>query len=336
MIELSYPLWLLALPLPYLVYKFCPPFQTKQSAIKVPFFAMLLKASNQQPQQGAVRLTAELWQKLILIIAWLLIVVAMAKPIWLGEVQTRELSGRDIMFVLDLSGSMDERDFINADGEPSNRLDAAKHVLADFIADRKSDRFGLILFGDNAYLQSPFTADHEAWLALLDETEVAMAGESTRLGDALGLTIKVFSEEQKSTSKEKLAIILTDGNDTESLVPPIDAAIVAASRGVKMHVIAMGDPLTTGEQALDMDIIEGIATITGGQSFQALSPIALKQAYDKINELEPELYESRSYQPKVSMHHIPVQLILVLFISIMIILVLKKTSIKLTKGAKRG
>ncbi|WP_210498615.1 vWA domain-containing protein [Vibrio crassostreae] len=332
MIEFANPLWFAATPLPYLVYKSVPAFQTKRSAIKAPFFSMLLAATDQTPQDGAVRLKGSLWQRLLIIFSWLLIVVSMAKPMWLGEIQTRELSGRDVMFVLDLSGSMAEEDFVYSDGTKSNRLDAAKVVLKDFVKDRKGDRFGLILFGDNAYLQSPFTADYEAWIGLLDEADVAMAGQSTHLGDAIGLAIKVFTSEEKSEQADKVAIILTDGNDTDSLVPPQDAAVVAASKGVKLHMVAMGDPLTTGEQSLDMEIIEGVSRITGGKSFQALSPAELRSAYEKISELEPELYESQSYQPKVSMHHLPIQVLLFVYLIIVGSLSIKKT---IRKGVRR-
>lgn len=130
----------------------------------------------------------------------------------------------------------------------------------------------MILFGDAAFVQTPFTADHEAWLTLLDQTEVAMAGESTALGNAIGLAIKTFeqsSQEAGAAQREKVVIVLTDGNDTASFVEPIDAAKVAAAKGVRIHVIAMGDPTTVGEQALDMDVINKIAKDTGGQAFQA-------------------------------------------------------------------
>lgn len=138
-------------------------------------------------------------------------------------------------------------------------------MLTEFVQSRKGDRLGLVLFGDAAFVQTPFTADQKVWLELLNQTDVAMAGQSTHLGDAIGLAIKVFEQSDKSRgaleqdqNREKVAIVLTDGNDTGSFVEPIDAAKVAKAKGVRVHVIAMGDPETIGETALDMDTIHAL------------------------------------------------------------------------------
>ncbi|MGF1793016.1 VWA domain-containing protein [Photobacterium profundum] len=329
MIELAHPWWLLTLPLPYLVYKFMPAYRTRRAAVKVPFFDVLNTLIPDAPSEGAVKLRPSWWQRIALLTTWLMLVFAMTQPMWLGKSQTRTLIGRDVMIVVDLSGSMAEKDFLTPYGEKHTRLDAVKQVLAQFSQHRDGDRLGLILFGDAAYLQAPFTADHEAWLALLDETQVGMAGQSTHLGDAIGLAIKVFNDQadaakQAATQqgsavvtrpvKEKVVIVLTDGNDTDSLVPPIDAAKVAASRDIRIHMIAMGDPRTVGEQALDMEVIEQVASLTGGQSFQALSPVELTRVYKKIGELEPQQYDSTTYRPKTSMHFMPIMLALVIYL----------------------
>lgn len=325
MIEFANPLFLLLFPFPYIIYKLMPAHQTENNALRVPFFSFLIEATNQNAKKGSVSLIPEKWQKLIIVSTWILLVIGMAKPMFLGEIQKRELSGRDVMFVLDLSGSMAKEDFKTIKGKKTSRLVAAKKVLSDFVEDRKGDRFGLILFGDNAYLQSPFTADHKAWISLLEESDIAMAGQSTHLGDAIGLSIKVFSDEEKKSKKEKekLVIILTDGNDTDSIVSPKDASIIAASKGVKIHIVAMGDPLSTGEEALDLELIKEVTEITGGKSYLALSTEELRKVYKEISNLEPETYESLSYQPKVSMHHIPLQIMLVLFLLIIIVIMIK-------------
>lgn len=329
MIELAHPWWLLALPLPYLIYKFMPAYRTRRAAVKVPFFDVLNALIPDAPSEGAVKLRPSWWQRIALLTTWLMLVFAMTQPMWLGKPQTRTLIGRDVMVVVDLSGSMAEKDFVTLDGEKHTRLAAVKQVLAQFSQHRDGDRLGLILFGDTAYLQAPFTADHDAWLALLDETQVGMAGQSTHLGDAIGLAIKVFNDQadaakqaatqQGSTViarpvKQQVVIVLTDGNDTDSLVPPIDAAKVAASRDIRIHMIAMGDPRTVGEQALDMEVIEQVASLTGGQPFQALSPAELTRVYKKIGELEPQQYDSTTYRPKTSMHFVPIMVALVIYL----------------------
>lgn len=322
MIEIANPLFFLLLPLPYFIYKFVKPYETKKNAIKVPFFNMLLKATNENASSGSVMLKPNLWQKFLFIFTWVMIILSLSKPMVLGEPETRELSGRDVMFILDLSGSMAEEDF-SINNEKASRLNAAKNVLNDFVKDRKGDRFGLIVFGDNAYLQSPFTSDYKVWSSLLEETDVAMAGQSTRLGDAIGLGIKIFHDEDKK-EKEQVLIVLTDGNDTDSLVPPIDAAIIAKSKNIKIHMIAMGDPKTTGEQALDMDVIKKVAKETGGESFQALSSVELQRAYDEISKIEQELYESLTYQPKTSIHQLPIQFVLLLFLTLTSLSIIKQ------------
>ncbi|MFS1415192.1 aerotolerance regulator BatA [Vibrio sp. 10N.286.49.C2] len=317
-LEFIHPMWLLALPLPWLIYKLIPAYRTKKQATKVPFFSVLVEAIGEPPSDGAHQLKARWWQRFVLISGWLLVILALTKPMVLGEPQTRERYGRDIMVVLDLSGSMAEKDFVSSSGKSVNRLDAAKQVLNEFVDQRESDRLGMILFGDAAFVQAPFTADHTVWKALLSETEVAMAGPSTLLGDVIGLAIKMFeiqapgSNAAEHNAREKVVIVLTDGNDTGSFVAPIDAAKVAAVKGVRIHMIAMGNPQTVGEQALDMDTINRVASETGGESFEALDRDALLRAYQVISDLEPTLYESTTYRPKQSLHHYLVSLVIII------------------------
>lgn len=318
-LELAAPWWLLLLPLPFLVHFAVPAYRTKQTAVKVPFFDALVEAIGEAPTEGASQLRPAWWQRATLIASWVLVVLALSQPTVLGETQLREQLGRDVMVVVDLSGSMAEQDFTSEQGQKVSRLEAAKQVLADFVETRQGDRLGLILFGDAAFVQTPFTADQEVWLALLNQTEVAMAGQSTHLGDAIGLAIKVFEQSNKhikqdGVPREKVAIVLTDGNDTGSFVEPIDAAKVANAKGVRIHVIAMGDPKTVGESALDMDTIHRIASESGGQSFEALNRAELVEAYAKIGELEPQLYESTTYRPKHTVHHYLMALVVVMYL----------------------
>ncbi|MUL00647.1 VWA domain-containing protein [Aliivibrio fischeri] len=316
-IEFIHPMWLWLLPLPLLVTRIAPSYRTQQSAIKVPFFHIIAEALNISVSDGASRLTPAKWQRILLYLSWGMILIALTKPTLLGPPQTREQFGRDVMVVVDLSGSMAEKDFTSIDGIKISRLDAVKKVLNDFAKTRKGDRLGLILFGDAAFVQTPFTPDHDVWLDLLNQTRVEMAGKSTHLGDAIGLTIKRFEENDNSQSintnpREKVAIILTDGNDTDSYVPPMDAAKVAKVKGVRIHMIAIGDPQTVGEQALDMDTINTIADASGGQAFQALNQDELINAYAEISKLEPQLYQSTTYRTKQSIHQYPVMVMLLI------------------------
>ena len=106
---------------------------------------------------------------------------------------------------------------------------------------------------------------------------------------------------------------ITD-NDTGSSVPPVDAARVAKAYDVKIYTIAIGDPVTVGEEALDLETIERVSEVTGGQAFQALDQDQLRQAYEVIAEMEPELYETLSFRPRQSLHYVPIALALMLFL----------------------
>ena len=293
--------------LPYFIHRYLPAYETKKSAIHVSFFDVLVDILGVEATKSEARLSAKRWQTYTRNMTWGLLVIAMAKPVWLGEPQTREVLGRDVMVVVDLSGSMAEKDFSTPQKKQITRLDALKKVLYSFSDERQGDRLGLILFGDSAYLQAPFTADHEAWKSLLEQTRIAMAGESTHIGDAIGLGIKTFSDE--SQSSEKVMLLLTDGNDTDSLVPPIEAAKIARQYGIRIHVIAMGSPETVGESKLDIEVLDQIAGITGGESFLAQSPSELHNVHRVISELEPARFDSFTYQNKESLHYIPLIII---------------------------
>jgi Ca-activated chloride channel family protein len=242
---------------------------------------------------------------------WLCLVLAAAKPEWIGPPIEQQKSGRDLMIAVDLSGSMQTVDFTLPDGSNVDRLEAVKYVLARLADQRASDRLGLIVFGNAPYLQSPFTDDHKVWAQLLGETEIGMAGQSTAFGDAIGLAIKLFRD---SNSDNRVLIILTDGNDTGSMVPPVDAARVAASQAIRIYTIAIGDPATVGEEALDTDTLQRVSELTGGRYFQAFDREELARAYEAIGELEPELYETISFRPRQSLHWVPVGIGLVLYL----------------------
>jgi Ca-activated chloride channel family protein len=309
MVELVHPWALLLLVLP-LVMRLLPAYKESRDSVRVPFFDKLVELSEQRPETGAMILRRDRAQRFLVNLTWLCLVLSAARPEWIGPPVEQQKSGRDLMVAVDLSGSMEAKDFTLPDDRTVDRLEAVKAVLAELADQRGSDRLGLIVFGDAAYLQTPFTDDHEVWTQLLTETEIGMAGQSTVFGDAIGLAIKLF---QESDSDNRVLIMLTDGNDTGSTVPPVDAARVAAAAGIRIYTIAIGDPATVGEEALDMDTIGRVSEVTGGKVFQALDQRALQQAYRTVGELEPELYESISFRPRQSLHWLPVCLAMLLY-----------------------
>lgn len=300
MIELAYP-WLLCLAvLPLLVYWLFPTYKEQKDSIQVPYFERLAALSGAQPKQGAVQLNRRILQRILLLIGWIALVVAIAKPEWVSDPVEQKKSAREVMFALDLSGSMSEEDFTDDSGNKVNRLVAAKAVLKEFANRRKHDRLGLILFADAPYLQAPFTEDIGTWQQLLEQTKLGYAGYLTSFGDAIGLAVNIFKQDSK---KQRVLILLTDGEDTASKMPPIKAAEIAAKHNIKIYTIAVGDPTSDGEYKMDIPTLEKVASITGGRNFQALNKEELSQAYDAIDELEQELYETISYRPRTSLHH---------------------------------
>jgi len=308
MFEFGIPWMFALLPLPLLVYWLVPAHQESQDSIRVPFFQRLVDLTGQKPRKGAVVLQRVLFQKLWVPTTWIMIVVALAKPLWIGEPIEQTKSARDLMVAVDLSGSMETPDFKLADGQEISRLDAVKQVLTEFAQQRENDRLGLIVFGDSPYLQAPFTEDHATWLTLLAETEIAMAGQSTMFGDAIGLAIKLF---ESSETENRVLIVLTDGNDTGSKVPPIEAAKVAADKNVTIYTIAVGNPEASGDEAVDLDVMNSVADETGGNAYQAFNRAELEQIYRDIAGLEPEQHETLSFRPRQSLHHYPLGIVIV-------------------------
>jgi len=219
---------------------------------------------------------------------------------------------RDLLVAVDLSGSMEAQDFTDKEGNTVDRLTAVKEVLDTFFARRDGDRVGLILFGSAAFVQVPFTDDLEVVRELLKEAQIRMLGPRTMLGDAMGLAINLF---ERSEVEERVLIVLTDGNDTGSLVPPERAAEIARDNGVVVYTVAIGDPAAIGEQALDEKTLENIATITGGAYFHANDRQELEDIYTRLDEVNPRQVETQSYRPLTDLFEWPlaVSMLLTLF-----------------------
>ena len=300
MVELAHPWVLIFLPLPFLVWWLVSPYRQRRAAVRVPFFDSIVAASGEAPHVGAHVKSRSVSENAVLAMLWALTLIALAAPERVGVPIERIDSARDIMVAVDLSSSMAHADFPWDGGERVPRIVAVKRVLQKFADQRQHDRLGLIVFGDAPYLQAPFTDDHQVWRRLLIDSEVGMAGLNTSLGDAIGLAIRSFRAAQ---SENRVLVVLTDGNDTRSRVPPIDAAKVAAFYGVKIYPVAIGDPESVGEDALDMETLTRVAEITKGQFFQALDQRKLADIHTQILALEAEDYQVVTFEPRQSLHH---------------------------------
>lgn len=310
MLEWSYPWVFLLLPAPLLIGWILPAYRSPRDSVRAPFFDRLVQLSRQEPGPGSVVLQRKVVQRVMLVVAWIAILAAVAKPEWVGPPVEHTESARDLMIAVDLSGSMETEDFTTSEGEKINRLAAVKEVLQGFADRRLNDRLGLIVFGSAPYLQVPFTNDHEIWLQLLGETEISMAGYGTKFGDAIGFATKLF---ENSEVERRVLIVLTDGNDSGSRIPPVDAAKLAGEKGITIYSLAVGDPQASGDAALDFETLDRIAELTGGGTFQAQNRVSLEAAYARIEELEPETFETLSYRPRRSLHHVPLALFILAY-----------------------
>ncbi|MEL6204765.1 MAG: VWA domain-containing protein [Pseudomonadota bacterium] len=302
MIQLGLPWALALLPLPFLIWRFAPPHRERMEALRVPFFRQIADATGVEARPGAVILSRSRLQMGAAILVWSLIVLALAQPQRIGAPIERVKAARDVVLAIDISGSMDARDFTSPDGQPQQRLAAVKEVVSEFIAGRTGDRMALIVFGTKAYVQAPLTEDLDTIRALLDRTQVGMAGPHTALGDAIGLAIRTF---EASEIEQRLMILLSDGADTSSAMSPVNAAEIAASEGVAIFTIGVGDPEGSGDDRVDLAALQDIARRTVGAYFYASDEAALTEVYDRIDTLAPRETETLSYRPRRSLAHWP-------------------------------
>lgn len=295
--QLAWP-WLLAvLPLPLLALWLPAAPLAPRAGLRFPFPGALRSMSAAHP---SARPRGRL---LLACAAWVLLVVAAARPQQVGETVHLPVMGRNIMLAVDLSGSMQTPDMRSGNGAVS-RLAAVKEVAGDFIKRRTGDRLGLILFGDQAYLQAPLTLDRRTVLTLLGEAQIGLAGQQTAIGDAIGLAIKRLRDEPAGN---RVLILLTDGASNSGSVAPLKAADLAAQEGVRIYTIGVGaDPSAAADpfamlQASDSDLDEGalkaIAEKTGGRYFRASDVASLTQIYGLIDKVEPIAKDQQSWRP---------------------------------------
>ncbi|MCV6584863.1 MAG: VWA domain-containing protein [Marinibacterium sp.] len=302
MISLAAPWALLVAPLPLLVWWLVPARQNRVAALRLPFFRQIVAATGVEPRAGATILTRRRLQMVAAVLCWALAVLALAQPEWLGPPVTQDKAARDVVLAIDVSGSMDARDFETPDGTRQQRLAAVRDVVKGFVAGRDGDRMALIVFGSAAYVQAPLTDDLDTILGLLDRTQVGMAGPHTALGDAIGLAIRTF---EVSEVDQRFMILLSDGSDTASRMSPVNAAEIAADRGVEIYTIGVGDPDAQGEDRVDLDTLGTIAARTGGAYFYADDQAALTAVYDRIDALAPREVETVSYRPRHALAWVP-------------------------------
>ena len=331
MYRLEYP-WLLTLPLPLIVYWLLPSYKEEQDSLRLTFFNYITSAIGVTPEPGAVIPKTNWLQKILAPVCWCLILLALARPQFVEPPIQKIQPGRDLMLALDISQSMETPDFHTPDGKRMRRVDAVKQVVSQFIGRRKNDRIGLIVFGQAAYPVVPFTLDHDACLKILSQTDAGMAGPQTMIGDAIGLAIKQFDN---SEAKQRVLILLTDGNDTGSRMPPRKAAEIAGQKGITIHVVGLGDPRATGEDKVDYATLGAIAKATGGQVFHGENRTELGKAYDTLDKITLQDFKTLSYQPKRELFMAPLGAALVLLVGYHALMLLINILLRIFSGRRQ-
>ncbi len=309
MLTVAHPFLLLLLPLPPLVWFLLPAYRESNPAMLSPFLDRLTALTGRAAAPGAVEHPHSPRGLFALSIIWCCLILALARPQRLEEPLILNKPTRNMLLAVDLSGSMETEDMKNADGLTVTRLETVKDVLGEFLRKREGDRVGLIFFGNAPFTQAPFTEDLEVCLQLLNEAQTRMAGPQTMIGDAIGKAVLMFEE---SVLDERVLILLTDGNDTGSLIPPVKAAELAADKGIVIHTIAMGDPKSVGEEKFDEETLKQMAKVTSGHYFHAGNREELNGVYDELDRLTPHQIESVSHRPVTDLFHWPLALCLTL------------------------
>ena len=301
MIALGWPWMLALLPLPFVLRRLAPAAPlARAGALRVPFYDGIAgiagsgQASTHRRRIVLGTMTA----------AWLALVIAAARPAWVGEPMPLPAEGRDLMLLTDLSGSMARDDF-TLGGQPTDRLTVVKQVADEFIGRRDGDRVGLVLFGTRPYLQAPLTFDRATVRTLLDEAQVGMAGDETAIGDALGMAIKRLKDRP---AQSRVVVLLTDGASNAGTLDPREAARLAAEEGIRVYTIGVGadavavpglfgDHIVNPSADLDEDTLQAIADQTGGAYFRAKNVEGLANIYRQIDALEPANAEPLYLRP---------------------------------------
>lgn len=304
MIEFAWP-WVLVCFLVPLIARFLFPRATplvSEAALRVPFYQdVTAHQGGQASDQSASSRSGLMWWSLLV---WLCLVLAGAKPQWVGDPIALPVSGRDVMLAVDLSGSMEIPDFA-LNGEKVNRLQVVKEVAGQFIQRRTGDRLGLIVFGSKAYLQTPLTFDRQTVHQMLKESEIGLAGKETAIGDAIGLAVKRFQHQARD---HRVLVLLTDGSNTAGEVDPVQAATLAAKEGIRIHAIGVGSDymelstmfgtrVINPASDLDEKTLSKVADLTGGVYFRARDTSGLETVYRQLDQLEPVIKDTEFFRP---------------------------------------
>ena len=312
MADFAWPWMIVLLPLPWLLRRWLRPASPGQ-ALHLPQPGVRLSQVADVRAGGMVRG--------LLVLAWICLLIAAARPQWIGPPQAQQRSGRAVMLAVDLSGSMHTEDMQLA-GKPVSRFGAVEAIAGDFIARRRGDEMGLILFGSQAFLVTPLTYDLSAVRAQLQGAAVGLAGTETAIGDAIAVAVKRLAA---LPEQARVLVLLTDGVNNAGSITPLEAARAAKAAGVRIYTIGIGatrmrvdgffgSQVVNPSADLDARMLTTIATETGGQFFRATDSRQLADAYRAISALEPMPQRGPSLRPRHELFRWPLLAALMLLL----------------------
>lgn len=281
-----YPIFFCFLPFPLLISALFRP-KNYEKPLKLPIYDDFKKISYRL--FGISRPSFRL-KHLLMWLSWGLLLIAMARPQYLFKVNDIRVTGRDLLLDVDMSGSMSRDDIMNKNGKKITRFEAVKTVVSEFLSKRTGDRVGLAVFGGTAHLYAPLTFDGNAISAMLNELEVEMVDPNTAIGDGIAVGVKHLAS--KNDSKNKVIILLTDGENNAGSFKPEEAARLAKNLGIKIYTIGF---IGTSNQAVDEASLIRIANGTGGEYYRATNRPQLESIYKEIDALEPSFSDASSY-----------------------------------------
>lgn len=224
-------------------------------------------------------------------IAIALLIIAMARPRSSNEFSRTDTEGIDIIFALDVSTSMLARDF------KPDRINAAKDIAIQFIAERPHDRMGIVVFAGESFSQCPLTTDRATLINLMKEVETGLIEDGTAIGNGLATAVARIKD---SDAKSRVIILLTDGVNNRGEIAPLMAAEIAKTYGIRVYAIGIGAkgmapyPFMTERGVviqqvpveIDEDLLKQIAGMTDGRYFRATDNTKLIEIYNEINAME--------------------------------------------------
>ena len=235
-------------------------------------------------------------------VAVALFIVALARPVNITEEHETTTDGIDIVMAMDISGSMLARDFT------PDRLTSAKHLAAEFVANRRGDRIAVVAFAGEAFTQAPLTSDLAVVETMLSRLRSGVVEDGTAIGNGLATAVNRLRE---SGAKSKVVILLTDGVNNRGQISPLMAAEIARDMGIKVYTIGVGTRGRAPYPAVDMfgnhttvmadveideELLKEISSMTGGKYYRAVNDEALREIYAEINELETSKVQVTNYQ----------------------------------------